>query len=69
MEDNKKIIVTTFASFGKIKMQLNDLKDIIQSSMSKLDDKILQTESMLEESNGEFKKILSHNTVVDDLFQ
>ena len=42
LEDNTKTVASTWASFGETKMHLNDFKDIVQSGMPKLDDKVIQ---------------------------
>ena len=47
---------------AQMMIQSNELKEIVQSNMLKLDDKILRTESMLEESNGDLKKTVSQHS-------
>ena len=56
LKDNKRTISATSASFDEMKSQSDNLKDIVQSEISKLDDKIMRTESMLEGSNGDLQK-------------
>ncbi len=42
-------------------IQSNNLADFVKSSMSKLDDNMIQSGSMLEKSRDDLQNMLSHN--------
>lgn len=68
LEDDKKTIASMSASFNKLEVQSNDLRDMVQNRMSKIDGGMVRTESMLEASNGHLEKVLVHNNAVDGSF-
>ena len=47
-------------------IQSNNLADFVKSRMSKLDDNMIQSGSMLEKSRDDLQNMLSHNKEICD---
>jgi len=64
-DDNQKTLLATTASFDELRSQSDNLKDIVQCGISKLDDGNARTTSMLEEvSKVHLQKMFAHNDQV-----
>ena len=66
LQDSKQNFAATKASFDEITSRSDNLKDLVQTGLSRLDDKFVATGAVLQESNGHLKHILAHNNQVSD---